>query len=65
MDQGPGTPDHGRYASDTGPLVLESWIHLGLVLLGGGELAAVKAETYRQPHNAAKAPIIIPATACP
>jgi hypothetical protein len=32
QDYGPGTPDHGRHASDTGPLVLGSWIHLGLVL---------------------------------
>ena len=31
----PGTPDQGPHASDHGPLVLGSWIHLVLVLLGG------------------------------
>ena len=31
---GPWTPIEGPCASDTGPLVLGSWIHLELVLLG-------------------------------
>ena len=34
MDQGPGTPDHGLCASDTGSLVLGSWIHWARVLFG-------------------------------
>ena len=31
---GPWTLDHGHCAADTGPLVLESWIHWARVLFG-------------------------------